>query len=202
MDSPAESTIFISTPSEIPPVPHPQHPSQRQQRLNRPNLKMFDVIWTDHNRELVGERRARKGQGKPDKVQDDETLISDDSGFTSISTGSFSSSLDKSSASEKSPGFLGSLRFKKSYIFSRNKNAASTESPTSSPERRTFLPPPSAPSTAATSFYSATSEERLPRSPATVDGRPFIEYLKSPWRNTPIGTRRGIYRSSTLNFRG
>lgn len=154
---------------------------------------MFDVIWTDHNRELVGERRARKGLGKSDKVQDDETLISDDSGFASISTGSISSSLDKSSAGEKSPGFLGSLRVKKSYMFFRNKNASPTKSPTSGPERRAFLPPPSAPSTASTSFYSASSEERLPRSPATVDGRPFMEYLKSPWRNTPVGALRGRY---------
>jgi hypothetical protein len=36
---------------------------------------MFDVIWTDHNRELVGERRARKGIERDGKRKDDSQSI-------------------------------------------------------------------------------------------------------------------------------
>lgn len=56
---------------------------------------MFDVIWTDHNRENVGQRRARKGIEKEKaekKKRDDERS---QSGRTSVSTRSSASSADK-----------------------------------------------------------------------------------------------------------
>jgi len=59
---------------------------------------MFDVIWTDHNRELVGERRARKELDNRPKTKDEAR-----SNRSSISTAS------SSSRNEKPLGFLGAI---------------------------------------------------------------------------------------------
>ena len=71
---------------------------------------MFDVIWTDHNRELVGERRARKELDSKPKKKDDAP-----SNRSSMSTASSSSSRH-----DKPSGFLGAI--------SRIKTAQSSKS--------------------------------------------------------------------------
>jgi hypothetical protein len=64
---------------------------------------MFDVIWTDPDRELVGERRARKEVEKEKREQRDKNRP----GRNSMSTRSSSSSVDKPF------GFFGSKSHKK-----------------------------------------------------------------------------------------
>lgn len=84
---------------------------------------MFDVIWTDPNRELIGERMVRKELEKnKDKEKDKKTS---ECGRQSISTTS-------SSASERAFGFFGSKRAKKSSASPRAKSLVNSPDLTAS----------------------------------------------------------------------
>ncbi len=75
---------------------------------------MFEVDWTDYDRELVGERKARKEIQKDRKRKEDLR-----SGRASISTRSSSSS------SDKPLGFFGSIGLRKRQNSSKNKKGLS-----------------------------------------------------------------------------
>lgn len=78
---------------------------------------MFDVIWTDPNRELIGERIIRKELEKSrDKEKDKKTS----------ETGRQSMSTTSSSASERGFGFFGSKRARKSSSSPRAKSLANS----------------------------------------------------------------------------
>lgn len=81
---------------------------------------MFDVIWTDPNRELVGERRARKEQERAD---DGGSAANNERGRPSTSTGSSTSF----ASVEKQFAFFGSKSLrKKSSTPSKAKSTATT----------------------------------------------------------------------------
>lgn len=98
---------------------------------------MFDVIWTDHKRELVGERRARKELGKELQQKDDDSSAASTSSVRSAS----------SSKAHRHVGFLESIGLKK---LGKGKSSTATtdaeqsDAPVSKPNRASFLLSPQA----------------------------------------------------------
>ncbi|KAI2609288.1 hypothetical protein GGR54DRAFT_651861 [Hypoxylon sp. NC1633] len=81
---------------------------------------MFDVIWTDPNRELVGERMVRKEQEA--KIKEKEKKQRSESGRQSVST-------ESSASSERGFGLFATRNRRKTPTPSKSKDSATTSQP-------------------------------------------------------------------------
>lgn len=101
------------------------------------------------------------------------------------------------SSSDKAGGFFGSLRLKNSSVFSRNKSSTAAEQPSipnSQPRAgHATRPLPPIPTTFGKGLRYISSQAGIPRSPATINGHHFTEYLDS-WKTTPVGASGGKMR--------
>ena len=137
---------------------------------------MFDVIWTDHNRELVGERRARKDLEKTPKKKEDVR-----SARSSISTASSSSARN-----DKPLGFLGSISRMKTGYSSKGRSlstAHSNEGPNGNGltgDSYFTNPPP----------VSTYPDEKLSMQDM-AERRSHTEYERDSYENTPDRSSRG-----------
>lgn len=172
---------------------------------------MFDVDWADPNQERVGERKARKAREEEKTRRDsmiDKERAKDTAGHaanvaaTATATRPLSSTPTTGfsppvSSSDKAGGFFGSLRLKNSSVFSRNKSSTAAEQPSipnSQPRAgHATRPLPPIPTTIGKGLRSISSQAGIPRSPATINGHHFTEYLDS-WKTTPVGASGGKMR--------
>jgi hypothetical protein len=147
---------------------------------------MFDVIWTDHNRELVGERRARKELDKDPKKRDDAR-----SNRSSMSTAS-----SASSRNEKSLGFFGAIGRIKSGQSSKSRSLATSHSydGTSGISAESY-PIPLTPASTCPDDKQSINE--------TVESRSNLEQSRESYDNTTDRSSQGgtwLFSSDVVSF--
>ncbi len=149
---------------------------------------MFEVDWTDYDRELVGERKARKELQKDRKKKEDTH-----SGQASVSTRSSSSS------NEKPLGFFGSIGLKKRPYSSKARKPIpsaffhSTKDGIKVEDGLDLIPEiPSNPSTSAERLSIETGTKSTSQNPTALTLNPSLDGFQAPWEDlqeTPVRGR-------------